>query len=96
MHVSEMNTRTQVFSPKVGHNLTVAQVSYGKVAVEDVLSGKAKAIEARLSADGRSWWSEWHQGESSGRECYVERYDETGLVFHGWIDQDSRRIVQAG
>jgi len=94
--VADMKTLDKVFSPNVGHDLVVVALSFGQVPAEAVLDGSAKPIEARLSADGRSWESAWHEGELSGRECYVERHDATGCVFHGWIDQASRRLVQAG
>jgi hypothetical protein len=41
----------------------------------------------------------WHEGESA-EQVYVERYEMRGAafvrVFHGWIDSESRKLVQAG
>lgn len=92
---SSLSTLDSVYSPNYLGYLTVVGLSYGVVDAEDVLSGAAKPIEATLSADGRSWAPVWHEGPS-GEGVYVERWDATGVVFHGWVDVVSRRIVQAG
>lgn len=90
-----MKTR-HVYRTGFGGELTVNSVSFGKVSVESVLDGSAKAIEATLTEDGRSaaTW-EWHQGPVS-REVYYERWTAEGRVAHGYVDAESRRLVQAG
>ncbi len=95
--VSSLHIGDAVWSQNAGRELKVVGLSYGRVAAEDVLGGLARPIEARLSADGRSFESTtWHDGEPCGEEIYVERLTTDGCVFHGFIDRDSRRIVQTG
>lgn len=94
--LATLQTRHTIYSPNYGGELTVVQLSYGKVDADDVLAGTAKPIAAVVTADGRSYLPEWHTGPESGDAVYVERHDETGCAFHGWIDSISRRIVQAG
>jgi hypothetical protein len=94
--VSTLSLRDRVWSPNALADLTVVELSYGHVPSEDVLSGRARPIEARLSADGRAFdSSRWHEGESSD-EVYVERITAAGRAFHGYVDAQSRRLVQAG
>jgi hypothetical protein len=43
--------------------------------------------------------AEWHRVEVDGPEAgivYVERWSSVGREFHGWIDGESRKLVQAG
>jgi hypothetical protein len=94
--VQEMKNLDKVFSPNYGGDLVVNGLSYGRVPVEDVLSGEAKPIAATLSADGRSWIAQWHEGPESDESIYVETHDRWGCRFHGYVDSVSRRIVQAG
>ena len=94
--ISTLKVLHTIYSPNTGGELTVVELSYGIVESAAVLDGTAKPIEARVSADGRAWSSEWHQGAESGDAVYVERHDITGCVFHGWVDATSRQIVQAG
>lgn len=82
-----------------GITMTTFGASYGNVPVESVLDGSAKYIEVRASSDGRGYRDEWHRPEIDGPESesvYVERYDTTGRVFHGFVDAISRKIVQVG
>lgn len=49
-----------------------------------------------LSQDGKGYVTEWAT-EPSSAEVYIEVHSSVrGLTFHGWVDEDSRRIVQAG
>ena len=92
-----LRTLDAVHSPNFGGDLKVVALAYAiGTDVDDVLAGQATPIEATLTADGRSYRAEWHEGPESGEAIYVERHDATGCVFHGWIDQTSRKIVQAG
>lgn len=71
-----------------GHNVTLADLEAGL---------RAKAMTA--TADGRSIQSAWHIPEVDGPEgdwIYYERHDERGVAGHGWIDSNSRKLLQAG
>jgi hypothetical protein len=86
----------QQYETGSGMLLTVNSVGYGHAELDRVLDGTADAIEAVLTEDGRTavTW-EWHQGHS-WEQVFVERWDETGRAFHGWVDKASRKLVQAG
>jgi hypothetical protein len=61
-----------------------------------LLAGHLPADEVTLTSDGRHYNRQgWHEGPT-GEAVYVERWDSTGRVFHGWVDSVSRRLVQAG
>jgi hypothetical protein len=47
---------------------------------------------------GQRWvvTSRWHEGEPSDETVYVERLTAEGRAFHGFIDSQSRLLVQAG
>ncbi|HTU78525.1 MAG TPA: hypothetical protein VMF09_07180 [Solirubrobacteraceae bacterium] len=95
--VSSLTLGDAVWSPNAGRELRVVGLSYGRVPTEEVLAGRARPIEARLSADGRSFESRtWHRGDACGEEVYVERITAEGCMFHGFIDSETRHIVQAG
>lgn len=93
--VSTVAVRQDVYSPNYGAGLIVWRTSFGNVPIEDALDGTAKPVEAWLSADGRHYVAEWHEGPEADA-VYVERHDVTGCTFHGWVDSVSRRIVQTG
>lgn len=79
-----------------GMGLTVFNLNYGREAsVEDINSGQAVPVEAIASQDSRGVIAEWHTGPEA-EWVYYERYDSNGRTSHGWVDSDSRRIVQAG
>src|SRR5262245_18476837 len=92
--ITTLQCRHEVFSPNYGLDLTVVQLGYGAVASEDVLSGKARPVEAYLAADGRGWMMAWHEGPETGEPIYVERHDRDGCQFHGYVDSISRRVIQ--
>ena len=95
--VASLALHDRVWSPNANQELTVVGLSYGHVPAEDVLSGRARPTEAKLSADGQSFvTSRWHEGEPSDETVYVERLTAEGRAFHGFIDSQSRRLVQAG
>lgn len=54
------------------------------------------ADEVYLSSDGRGFVAAWHSGAESGESAYVEIRRVNGPSFHGWVDSESRKIVQAG
>jgi hypothetical protein len=63
------------------------------VSSEDVVSGNARPVEVRLSADGRAFdISSWPEGEIAS-EVYVERITGAGCLFHGFIDSQSRHVT---
>jgi hypothetical protein len=80
-----------------GIKVTTVQASFGVVPVETVLNGTARAIEVTATSDGRGARTDaWHRGDESGQAVYVERYSDRGREFHGWIDSETRMLVQAG
>lgn len=48
------------------------------------------------SADGHSFETAWHHGPESDEIVYVEIRRRHDRSFHGWVDAESRKIVQAG
>lgn len=94
--MNALRTGDKVFSPNIAADLTVAQLSYGKVELADVLSGAATPTVAWLSQDGRGFdTSRYHSGPE-GESVYVEIHRADGSDFHGFIDADSRLLTQAG
>lgn len=93
--VASANTRRTIVSE--GMELRIWHVSYGKVSIESVLAGEADAIAFTATQDGRGYIAEWaREGESCGDAIRCERWTQAGREFHGWIDAESRKIVQAG
>lgn len=96
--VMSLGLRDTFVSPCSGMTLTVVGRSFGVVEVEDVLAGKAPAIEVRATGDGRGYMSAWHS-QADGPETegvWAERWSAQGCEFHGVVDSVSRKIVQAG
>lgn len=91
-------------SPNYGGNLTVVQLSYGRVTENEVVSGAARPIVAWLSSDGRSFITPLVYQDVyadtptpiASPAVYIEKHDESGCIFHGWIDPATRKLVQAG
>jgi hypothetical protein len=85
------------YSPNLGAILTVIGRSWpAGTDVAEVLAGRARADVVRLTADGRGWYDGWHTGPECGDVVYVELHRADGSGMHGWIDRESRRLVQAG
>lgn len=79
--------------------LTVVHRSWpAGTTVQRVLADALPADSVVLTSDGRSYYAEPHQGTESPIESwvYVERWEQRGRVFHGYVDPISRRIVQWG
>jgi len=94
--VASLKTGHDIYSPNYGGSLKVSGLGYGKVSSESVIAGHAKPISAELSADGRHFRTgAWHEGPEA-EPVYVERHDQRGCFFHGWVDSVSRQLVQAG
>jgi len=78
-----------------GIKVTTVQASFGFADVDDVVSGRATAERVIATSDARGYVPQWHGGDSD-ESVYVEVYSALGREFHGFIDRDSRKIVQAG
>lgn len=78
-----------------GIAMKTVHCSFGKVPVEHVIEGLAIPTEVTATSDGRPYVGGWHEGESVG-SVFVERYTLEGREFHGWIDSQSRKLVQVG
>jgi hypothetical protein len=66
------------------------------IDVADINAG-CPAEEVIATQDGRgAILTEWHRGELSGEEVYFERFSSRGRESHGWIDCETRKLVQAG
>lgn len=81
-----------------GIALKVTLLRYPKGTPEEsVLAGTAVPEYAELTEDGRyARWREWETGPGSGREVYYERWEDGVRVAHGWLDAESRKLVQSG
>jgi hypothetical protein len=77
-----------------GMTLRVHSRSFGSISLAELQAG-APATEVILTSDGRGYELGWHEGPEA-EAVYLERWDTTGRVFHGWVDSVSRRLVQAG
>jgi len=87
-------TGATVSSENWSEPLTVVGRTWG--AMDGVPSADLPADEVRLSSDGRSFLTEWHHEFTSADAVYVEIRRRHGRSFHGWVDAESRKIVQAG
>lgn len=98
-HPFDLQTIRKPLTTFVGYGgikVTTVHASFGVVPVEDVISGKAPAVEVTATSDGRgAFTSCWHEGPESDA-VYVERYSDRGREFHGWVDKVTRRLVQTG
>lgn len=79
-----------------GMQLTINQVSYGKVPVEAVLAGEADAVQIVATTDGRGYTGRWCECDAAGGDIFCERWTLAGRVFHGWLCESCRGIVQSG
>ncbi len=81
-----------------GIALQVTLLRYPKGTDEEaVIAGTAVPEYAELTEDGRyARWQEWETGSGCGREVYYERWGADGRIAHGWLDAESRRLVQSG
>ena len=53
-------------------------------------------VEVTLTSDGRHYdRNGWHEGPTA-EDIRVERWTPQGMVFHGYLDSVSRKLVQAG
>ncbi len=66
---------------------------------DDIEAGQP-AFEVTLTEDGgRANTDQWHTGPEAGWigvERWENRADGPVRVFHGWVDSESRRLLQAG
>lgn len=49
-----------------------------------------------LTSDGLPREREWHEGPDSDNWIRAEVYSSDGLIFHGYVDSVSRKVVQTG
>lgn len=76
---------------------TLARYPHG-TAEDDVLAGVAIPEYVELTGDGRyARWQEWHTGPGSWSDSvYYERWRDGVRIGHGWLDAESRKLVQSG
>lgn len=85
-----------VYSPNYLGNLIVTErVAAPGTRISQLWDGTAEFSQVKLSADGRGVIESWHEGDSDDA-VYVEVHRADGSGFHGWVDRDSRRLVQVG
>jgi hypothetical protein len=94
--ILSLSTGERAFSPNFGGELVVIGRSWPAGTTLEQIDDGLEAVEALLTADGRGWYPQWHVGPASGTAVYVERHDVNGCAMHGWIDGESRRLVQVG
>jgi hypothetical protein len=95
--VASAAMRQAIYSANYGGDLYVVGKRYSAFATTDEVSrGAVRPEVVTLSADGRQWIDGWHSGEESGEAVYVEKITLGGSSFHGYVDKESRRVVQAG
>lgn len=95
------STLQTVHSDNLGADLIVVACGWDRETealhgLDALLARTVPVDRYTATADGRSYIAEWHRGAESGDAVYVERVEHGAVVFHGWIDPISRRIVQAG
>lgn len=90
--------RTDPIQTGAGIALTVSLLRYPLGTPEEaVLAGTAVPEYAELTEDGRyARWQEWETGPGSGTDVYYERWENGTRVAHGWLDAESRKLVQSG
>lgn len=94
--IMRLHTSKAIRTNKYNPTLIVNHRSFGHADEDRVVLGLVDAIEVTLTSDGRYYnQGEWHTGPEA-ESVYVERWDATGRIFHGFIDSVSRRLVQAG
>jgi hypothetical protein len=101
-----LELRTTVRTHWLGQPITAVAGSFGKPApgvdrdefVARCIAGEVPNIELLLTADGRfANPGSWHEGPSDiDGWVYYERWTPEGRVAHGYVDPESRRLVQAG
>lgn len=81
-----------------GIPLTATLARYPKGTPEDdVIAGVATPEYVELTGDGRyARWQEWETGPGSGSDVYYERWQDGVRIAHGWLDAESRKLVQSG
>lgn len=93
---SEMLHRSIVDLVSVSRVGDVIETTDGAMIVAEkhlTWDGKANMI---LTRDGLPREREWHEGPESTNWIRADVYSSDGLIFHGYVDSVSRRIVQTG
>jgi len=81
-----------------GITMTVCQLGYGRITLAELNAG-ATPTTLTATEDGlHANTLEWHDGPGEGAETaiFVERYVGAARIFHGWVDQTTRKLLQAG
>lgn len=89
--IAHLNETLRVLLPHLSVGAEV-HTPNGRLRVAD-----ASGEQVVLSADGAGYLNgQWHEG--AVRPVYVERYGKSSgrRLFHGHVDAQSRKIVQAG
>lgn len=80
-----------------GVTMTVCQLGYGSITIAELNAGAAPTTLLATEDGHFANTAEWHAGPSGAENLvFVERYIGAARVFHGWIDQTTRRLVQSG
>ena len=85
---------TKHYSANLMADLVVTGRAWHQPGVDDPRG--LPADQVALSHDGKAWTDGWHSGPECGEAVYVEKHTRGGAVFHGWVDAQSRRVVQTG
>jgi len=72
--------------------------------IDAIVARELAPASFTATSDGRGMLATWHEGAEAGEAVYFERYKlEDGplggryvRVSHGWVDGESRKIVQTG
>jgi hypothetical protein len=94
-------TGQRIWSENLGAELQVARCSWSAETArargtEAIIAGQVAADWFVATMDGRAMAAGWHEGLECGQAVYFERYEAGECVSHGWLDAESRQIVQAG
>jgi hypothetical protein len=105
--IMELDCTEVVRTHMLNQPLTVVSRSFGKLPegvdrdehLERVIAGEVPSIETVLTSDGRFVPTplRWHEGASDiDGWVYYERWTPEGRVAHGYVDPETRRLVQSG
>lgn len=91
----------RIWSENFGAELQVASCKWSAETeqahgTEAIIAKQVAADGFVATMDGRAMAGGWHEGLESGQEVYFERYEAGECVSHGWLDAESRQIVQVG
>lgn len=90
----------RVYSANVQSELAVADCHWSadtaaEFGSDAICRHEVAATSFQATMDGIGFEAAWHRGAEAGT-VYAERYEGGVCVWHGWVDSESRKIVQAG